>query len=97
MVYKADTLSLFILDYHIVESEIFVKEGEYWKNDAWDKAMKEYDVLARYDLSLGDMSSFRDDDGVITLYYPPTPAMKDVKMWPPYEEVIKNAEALGAR
>lgn len=97
MVYKADTLSLFILDYHIVESEIFVKEGEYWKNDAWDKAMKEYDVLARYDLSLGDMNSFRDDDGVITLYYPPIPAMKGIKMWPPYEEIIKNAETLGTR
>ena len=95
IVYKADTLSLFILESRLLENEVWVdKDGGYWKNDAWLKAMEETDVLARYDLSLEDIDRFRDDKGVVTLYYPPTPEMKDIKMWPPYKEAIKKAESL---
>ena len=95
--YTADTLSLYVLDYILIESKVWVEdpvEGGYWKNDAWFKAMDENDVLIRYDLSLEDMNRFRNKEGVVTLCYPPTPEMKDIKMWPPYEEAIKNAESL---
>ncbi len=97
VVYNVDTLSLFVLDYKLIEGKIWVedsKDGGYWRNDAWLKAMEETDVLLRYDLSINDMNRFRDKTGMVTLYYPPTPEMKDVKMWPPYEEAIKNAETL---
>lgn len=65
--------------------------GGHWENDAWFKAMKETDVLARYDLSLEDINRFRNDKGVVTLCYPPTPDMEDIKMWPPYKEIIMKA------
>lgn len=94
IVYNADTLSLFILDSRLLEGEVFIEEDSHWENDAWYKAMEETDVLARYDLSWEDIQSFRDDKGIVTLYYPPTPEMKHIKMWPPYEEAIKNAESL---
>lgn len=62
------------------------------ENEIWKSIVENYDVLVRYDLSLNDIDCLRDDMGVATLYYPPTPEMKYIKMWPPYEEVIKNAE-----
>ena len=36
-------------------------------------------IIRRYDLSLQDLQLLD-----WTLYYPPTVAMKDIKMWPPY-------------
>ena len=38
-------------------------------------------IIQRYDLSLQDLQSLNWQ-----LYYPPTVAMKDIKMWPPYEK-----------
>lgn len=93
--HKADTLSFFIFDNRLIESRIWVEDSEsggHWENEAWDKAVEEYDVLVRYDLSLDDLNKLRDDKDLITLHYPPTPEMKHIKMWPPYEEVIENAE-----
>lgn len=44
-----------------------------------------YMVLVRYDVTLDDLDRLG-----WTLHYPPTPAMRDVHMYPPYEEVIEN-------
>ena len=44
-----------------------------------------YMVLVRYDVTLDDLDRLD-----WTLHYPPTPAMRDVHMYPPYEEVIEN-------
>ena len=50
------------------------------------------EYYVRYDLTLDDIYSLCDNDGVLHVSYPPSPEMKHIKMWPPYEEVIKNAE-----
>lgn len=50
------------------------------------------DYYVRYDLTIDDIHSLCDKDGVLHISYPPSEAMKDVKMWPPYEEVIKAAK-----
>ncbi|MCL2040056.1 MAG: hypothetical protein FWG85_06475 [Bacteroidetes bacterium] len=42
---------------------------------------KNYLVLQRYDLSLSDLEKLN-----WKIYYPPTEAMKDMKMWPPYKK-----------
>ena len=55
----------------------------------WSKIRSDYMILQQYFLSLENLQSV---DWRIS--YPPTPEMKDIKMWPPYEEVIKNAESL---
>lgn len=49
------------------------------------------EYYVRYDLTDEDIHSLCDKDGVLNISYPPSPEMKNVKMWPPYEEVIKNA------
>lgn len=58
-------------------------EPELYEND-------EYYV--RYDLTLDDIYSLCDNNGVLHVSYPPSPEMKNIRMWPPYEEVIENAE-----
>ncbi len=46
----------------------------------WETIRKDYNILKRYDLSIQDMQML--DYEVV---YPPTEAMKDIKMYPPYE------------
>lgn len=41
---------------------------------------EQYMILKRYDLSFYDLQKLN-----YTLYYPPTEAMRDMKMWPPFE------------
>ena len=55
----------------------------------WSKIRSDYMILQQYFVSLENLQSV---DWRIS--YPPTPEMKDIKMWPPYEEAIKNAESL---
>ena len=44
-------------------------------------ATSQYNILQRYDLTLKDMELLKHD-----IYYPPTPAMRNIKMWAPYSE-----------
>ena len=62
----------------------------YFHSDAiaqlgWNKIRDDYMVLVRYDLSQEDIYNLDAE-----IHYPPTDAMKDIHMYPPYEEVIKN-------
>ncbi len=51
----------------------------------WNKIRDDYMVLVRYDLSQEDIYNLDAE-----IHYPPTDAMKDIHMYPPYEEVLKN-------
>jgi len=51
---------------------------------SWDIINKEYKIRQRYDLSFHDLQKLN-----YTLYYPPTEAMRDMKMWPKYGAVEK--------
>ncbi|MGM9764369.1 MAG: hypothetical protein ACI3ZQ_10160 [Candidatus Cryptobacteroides sp.] len=57
--------------------------SELYKNDLY---------YVRYDLTLDDIYSLCDNNGVLLVSYPPSPEMKHIRMWPPYEEVIENTE-----
>ena len=67
-----------IMQLKLYNSEILVCNSEY--NDELDKCL-----LQEYEISFDDLEKLGWN-----LYYPPTPEMKDIKMWPPYEEVIKQ-------
>lgn len=70
-----DTLMFFILDSTTVADE------------PWEEIVKGYKILRRYDLSIEDMMKLIQDDGTgYTIPYPPTVAMKDMHMFPPYGE-----------
>jgi hypothetical protein len=62
----------------------FIFATDTLKKYDWDIIRKEYKILQRYDLSLQDFIRLRR-----TITYPPTEAMKDMKMYPPY---LKNEE-----
>ena len=58
-----------------------VYDFEVLENLEWSEIRDEYKILKRYDLSIQDMQML---DYEIT--YPPTEAMKNIKMYPKYEE-----------
>ena len=60
----ADTLSIFLFDKNTVH------------NKAWEQIIKEYDVLARYDLSQEDLHKLK-----YLVTYPPSPQMSGVKVY----------------
>jgi len=60
---------------------IFVFDLAVLENVPEDTIRAKYMVLQRYDLSLSDLQKL---DWEVT--YPPTPEMKDMKMYPPYKE-----------
>jgi len=63
---------------HDTASIFFLRERVYFDN--WDEIKNEYHhVLKRYDLSLPDLQRLKWE-----VFYPPTEAMKDMKMYPPY-------------
>ena len=63
---------------------IFLFDEETVETVPWETVVKEYLVLQRYDLSIEDFKRLDND-----IHYPPTPEMRDIHMWPPYEEAVK--------
>jgi hypothetical protein len=47
----------------------------------WEQIQQDYNILKRYDISRNDLKKI----GYYAIY-PPTETMKDLKMYPPYEE-----------
>jgi hypothetical protein len=60
---------------------VFVLDLQVVESNPWMDIYNNYMVLRRYDLSLADLQCL---NWIIT--YPPTEAMKDMKMYPPYGE-----------
>lgn len=74
-----DTLCLFILS-----PDTITKYG-------WDKVREDYNILARYDLCVMP-SELRKLDFEVS--YPPTEAMKDVKMYPSYDYLTSTVPSV---
>ena len=53
----------------------------------WETIRKEYKILMRYDFSYTDFQKLNWE-----VYYPPTEVMKDMKMFPPYQEKIDDTD-----
>ena len=72
-----------ILSYtHSGVLSVYIFKQEDVDNLGWKYLSEHNGYLVRYDLRLNDLRLLND-----TLYYPPTPAMKDINMFPPYEKV----------
>ena len=72
MLLPQDTLSIYIFSKDTLDKF------------SWFEIQSGYKILQRYDLSLEDFKSLSDKNGVPVIYYPPTEAMKNMKMYPPY-------------
>jgi hypothetical protein len=53
---------------------------------SWEEIQCDYKILRRYDLSIEDIKMLYNKNNVPKIPYPPTAAMKHMKMYPPYEE-----------
>ena len=67
---------------------IFIFDREIVRNTDWSIIRDQYLVQQRYDITAAELMAIGWN-----FAYPPTPEMKDVKMWPPYEEAIKQHES----
>jgi hypothetical protein len=47
---------------------------------------QDYKILQRYDLSSNDVRVLKNQYGIPEIPYPPTETMRNMKMYPPYEE-----------
>jgi hypothetical protein len=45
----------------------------------WEQIRQDYNILKRYDITLNELET-------TNIYYPPNDNMKNIKMYPPYEE-----------
>lgn len=59
-----------------------------------EKHVESDEYYVRYDLTIDDIRSLCDSDGILNISYPPSPEMRHIKMWPPYEDAIKNVGTL---
>ncbi len=60
---------------------IYFFDAQLIENIPWDIIANEYKILKRYDLSLKDLINHN-----WTISYPPNENMKNIKMYPPYQE-----------
>ena len=93
MKYKPNTLESFLstnIDSDNWEEEIeslpkdtlsiFIFSTDTLNKYSWEEVRRDYKILRRYDLSIQDLELLD-----YKVYYPPTPAMSRMKMYPKYE------------
>jgi len=56
------------------------------ENEGWEKVRDEYLVLRRYDLSEDDLRTLD-----FTVPFPPTEVMRDMRMYPEFEEILLDS------
>ena len=67
-------------EYHINDTLcLFIFDANTYNSYSWEEIKTNYMVLQRYDLSLSDFQKLNKQ-----ITYPPTEAMKEIKMYPPY-------------
>lgn len=64
---------------------VFFIDGETVFEKSWADIRKDNDYIVRYDLTYYDLLELD-----LTIPFPPTEDMRDMKMWPPYEEVMSR-------
>jgi hypothetical protein len=69
----ADTLSVYIF------------HADTLQKYTWEQIREDYKILKRYDLGINDIILLKNEYGFPVIPYPPTEAMKNMKMYPPYE------------
>ena len=63
------------------ELQIYILDVHIFDTNSWKTVVEDYLILQRYDLTPDDVKALN-----WSIPYPPTPAMKNMKMYPPYKE-----------
>ncbi len=67
---------------------VFVSDmNDYYHPREW---CKKDSYFVRYDISIEDARKLINGNGELEIHYPPDERMKDIKMWPKYEDVISE-------
>ena len=82
---------LFSREEHLPEGilSVFIMHTDTLHHYPWTWLRETNKYIVRYDLSYDDIVKFSgfDECNEFHIPFPPTEAMRDMKMWPPYEEV----------
>ena len=78
--YTINTAKESILNQHGTVS-LFIFDADTFNIYSWEEIRNGYKILQRYDISVEDFKALR-----YNISYPPTEAMKNMKMYPPYEQ-----------
>lgn len=79
-----------IYDYYNTDTiSIFVFSADSLCSLSWDYVASNYVILQRYDISLNDLDSIWEQ-----LSFPPSKAMRNIKMWPPYGTFDANGHVI---
>lgn len=70
--FSKDTVSIFIFSKDTLDKY------------PWENIQQDYKILQRYDFSAEDIKSLYNKDDIPVIPYPPTEAMRCMKMYPPY-------------
>lgn len=82
--YGLGTLDKLYSSWNADTVSFFIFDKDVVDNTPWADVVQNYMVLQRYDFTKADLERIR-----CQIYYPPTEAMKDIRMWPRYESVRK--------
>ena len=74
----------FFKSYNLKTVSIFLLDSDTVQTYDIQTLKEGYKIKCRYDVTLKDLDLFR-----CTFTYPPTPEMRDIKMWPPYSTFEK--------
>lgn len=66
---------------------VFILSAATVLNNDWHSIATNYNILIRYELSNIDIKKLNS-----IIPFPPSQAMKDMKMYPPYEKILKEVE-----
>lgn len=90
-VYPLQSVQILSCDYqiywHCDTLSIYFIDKETLQKKTWDIIVQDTLWHKKYELSLSDIDILKD-----TIPYPPSAAMKNMKMYPPHEEIIKETE-----
>ena len=84
---------LFSRKEHLPEGilSVFILHTDTLNSYTWEQIKAKNKYIVRYDLSYDDIVRFATSEDIneFNIPFPPTEAMRNMKMWPPYEEVRK--------
>jgi hypothetical protein len=82
------TVENWILTFPKDTVSIYIFEKDTLKAYTWEEIQRDYKILQRYDLSIEDLKKLSNEDDIPIITYPPTEAMKDMKMYPLYQKLV---------
>ena len=71
---------------------VFVFNQAIVNDEGWESVLSHQNYMVRYDLTAKDLESLQG-----AIYFPPSDAMRNVRMFPPYEEVIQKYPAIAGK